>query len=291
MRPSCSATRSGSPDGIPGAVVLQDHRERLGPLRPRRGGAGALEELPELGGPQPERCPPVPELDGAAQGSSGAATDPERDVGLDRVGLDQHPAERIVVTGVARLALGQRGPQCAHRVVGHRPATGELGTEERELPFERPGTNTEDQPAAADDVECAVALRDRQRVVVAEHEHEGGESDRRSCGRRGSRTARADPSTCHRGPRRPGPGRPRARCTCRSRIPAARPRRRRRVISSMPASASHRACAPGRRVTTGVTIPSRNGVLTGSFWPPAPRTAATGGGYFQRRRLPAISCA
>ena len=71
------------------------------------------------------------------------------------------------------------GAQGAHRVVAHRAARLELRAEQHELVLERADADAEHEPTAAHQVQRAVALRDREGVVVAEHEHEGREPDPR----------------------------------------------------------------------------------------------------------------
>ena len=61
-----------------------------------------------------------------------------------------------------------------------RPRAGlvlERHAEQLELLDQRSDAHAEDQPPAADDVERAVALRDLERVVVAEDENVGREPD------------------------------------------------------------------------------------------------------------------
>ena len=65
----------------------------------------------------------------------------------------------------------------AQRVVGTRTAIVERRVEQRELLLERADAEAEHEPPVADAVERAVPLRDRHRVVVAEHQHVGGEAD------------------------------------------------------------------------------------------------------------------
>ena len=66
----------------------------------------------------------------------------------------------------------------AHRVVGHRAPIGELCAQERELLLERSRADAEHDASSAHRVERSIPFRDRQRVVVSEHQHEGGEPDR-----------------------------------------------------------------------------------------------------------------
>ena len=178
MRPSCSATRSRFGARIPRPVVLEDDLDRRRPVGPGVGVARACEEVAELAGAQPERCPRVAELDRAPERAGGAAADPDRDAGRGP------RAARRAGRRNAKYSPAYSGRACdsaarerAERVVGPRPAVGERRAEERELLLERPAADAEDQAPAAHDVERAVALRDRQRVVVAEHEHERRELD------------------------------------------------------------------------------------------------------------------
>ena len=76
-----------------------------------------------------------------------------------------------------RLTFGQGGAERAHRVVGECTAVGELRSEERELLLERTRTDAQDHAPVAHDVERAVPLRDGERVVITENEHEGCEFD------------------------------------------------------------------------------------------------------------------
>ncbi len=75
------------------------------------------------------------------------------------------------------LDLRERDAQGADGVVGAVAASLELGAEQVELLAQRADADAEDEPSAGDAVERAVALGDRQRVVVAEDEHVRGEPD------------------------------------------------------------------------------------------------------------------
>jgi hypothetical protein len=78
---------------------------------------------------------------------------------------------------VLGLELRERGAQGADGVVGAVAASVEPGFEQVELLAQRADADAEDESSAGDAVERAVALGDRQRVVVADDEHMRGEPD------------------------------------------------------------------------------------------------------------------
>ena len=86
--------------------------------------------------------------------------------------------------------LESAAPKGSQGVVGLLTPAREGGAQDVELRLERPDPDSEHQPSARDLVERAVALRDLERVVVAEDEHAGGESHR--VGHRGKEPERRE---------------------------------------------------------------------------------------------------
>src|SRR5581483_1406206 len=123
------------------------------------------------------RRPTVPELDGATERACRPAADPDGHVRLHPARVDHEAVERIMRAGVRRLCAPEGRPERAQCVVGTLAAVAERRAEEVELLAQRPDPDTEHQPAAGDDVEGPVPLRDRERVVVPEYEHERDEAD------------------------------------------------------------------------------------------------------------------
>ena len=128
--------------------------------------------------------------------------------------------------------------------------------EQLELPRQRADTEAEHEPAVGEPVEGAVPLGHLQRVVVREHEDVGGEPD----------LLGVPGQTSERGQRIPVDGAPHLRVGRRHghvlaarQVVEAQPVGRRAIwtISSIPAEASHAACAPGICVATGVITPNR----------------------------------
>ena len=114
-----------------------------------------------------ERAPALGKRDRTPQRASGSAADPDRHAVLQRARVDGESAERVVLSGVHRLVARQCGPQRPQRVVAAVTAIVERRAEEVELLLEGAHPDAEDQPAAADVIQCAVALYDLQRVVVS----------------------------------------------------------------------------------------------------------------------------
>ena len=151
----------------------------------------------------------------------GAATGPVRPpiqighVGLDAARVDDEArrsrsacrgtrARRVRTTPGARAARRRRARR------GRRTGAEQRRTPPRASRRRRRGSSRPPRHA----VERAVALRDLERVVVAEHEHEGREADRASCAPRGSRRSRAGPSSVRAADRGDvARGSRRARCT------------------------------------------------------------------------------
>lgn len=92
---------------------------------------------------------------------------------------------REIVVGAVELGgcCRHAGAQCGEGLVGACTAVGERRPEEGEFLFEGSDSQSEDEPAATDGVESAVAFRDFQGVVVAEDEDARVQTDaRRACG-------------------------------------------------------------------------------------------------------------
>ncbi|MDQ1532674.1 MAG: hypothetical protein QOF28_435, partial [Actinomycetota bacterium] len=82
----------------------------------------------------------------------------------------------------------ERGSQRPHRVVGPGATILERCVQQRELRFEGTDTDAQHEATPADDIEGAVPLRDLERMVIAEDEHVGRETNR--LGARGDETER-----------------------------------------------------------------------------------------------------
>ena len=120
-----------------------------------------------------------------------ATADPQRNARLDRARVDEEAVEVVVVAVVLGLAVAtaRRGSaRIASSARAPRSANGAPSSSNSSL--QRADADAEDHAAAGDDVERAVALGDRERVVVAEHEHVRGEADR--LGVRAERTERRE---------------------------------------------------------------------------------------------------
>src|SRR5947208_2140757 len=96
---------------------------------------------------------------------------------LQGAGVNSEPSERVELPVVGRLVTPQRCPQCAQRVVAARAPVLERRAEEVELRIERPDAEAKDHSSVADVIQCAVALYDCKRMVIAKHQGHGGESD------------------------------------------------------------------------------------------------------------------
>ena len=96
-----------------------------------------------------------------------------------RARIDDEPCEVVEPTVIFGLGFGQRHAQRAHCVVAACTAIVERRAEQLELLAQRSHTDTDDHASIGHLVERAVTFRDRQRMVVAEHEHMGGEPNRR----------------------------------------------------------------------------------------------------------------
>ena len=81
--------------------------------------------------------------------------------------VHEEAGEFVVRPRVLRRPLRQRGAQGSHRVVGAVAPVGEGRAEEFELLAKRPDPDAEDQATVRHDIERPVALRDLERVVVA----------------------------------------------------------------------------------------------------------------------------
>ena len=166
--------------GIPRPVVLQDDLDAASARRPtRRCRVPRPRSSPSSRGPQPERRPGVAELDRAAQRARGAAADPDRDTrparrAAPRAGRGTRSTRRRTRGGPRRARRAARGARRRRVGRGRRTARRAARTPPRACRCPTPRTSA----AAAHGVERAVALRDRERMVVAEHEHERGELDR-----------------------------------------------------------------------------------------------------------------
>ena len=121
--------------------------------------------------------PAVAQLDGPPQRPLAAAADPQRHRLLDAVRLDDPAVETVVRSVVGGGRPPERLPDGAQRVVHPVAPAGERHADQLELFPGRAHADAEDQPAAADPVERAVALGDRQRMVERQHQHVGGEPD------------------------------------------------------------------------------------------------------------------
>jgi hypothetical protein len=126
---------------------------------------------------EPERHPPIPEIDRPAQRTRRRSPDPDWDVRAPAVRVNGQAG--VVV--VSAVVLGHRpspaGPQGGQRVVGPCSAVGEGRPEQLELLPQGADAEAEDQPAVAEPVERSVALRYAQRMVVAEHQHVRSQPD------------------------------------------------------------------------------------------------------------------
>jgi hypothetical protein len=98
-------------------------------------------------------------------------------VRLDRAGLDHQSVVAVVLAVVHRSGDGHQRAQCPDRVVGAPATVVPCRAEELELLGHRADADAEHQVAAADPVQRAVALRDRVGMVVAQHQHVGGQPD------------------------------------------------------------------------------------------------------------------
>ena len=121
-------------------------------------------------------------------------------------GSTMHPVVVVVLAVVLGLAPAtEAGPQRAQDSSPRAPRSSKAHRAAR-TPAAACRHRRRGSAGRRDAVERAVALGDRQRVVVAEHEHVGREADARGDAPRGTRRWRAGPSTGRRAPRRRRPG-------------------------------------------------------------------------------------
>ena len=148
----------------------------------------------------------------------------------------------------------ERGAERADRVLVHRAAPVETGAEHPELLLERAHADAEHEAAVRDPVERAVPLRDREGVVVAEHEHVRDEAQ--PLGLRRQEAERRERIVVARAARRGGGRRDDDVLAARHVVEANRSAARAIAATSAgPACSVHGASCSGWRVRTGVTSP------------------------------------
>ena len=186
--PSTSIAVSGFTDRIEQLARRQHHLERRADPAPT-----AARPTTRTPGPGPT-CPASSARwspNGAQPSASSTARRSDRcvrppihngTVCLHATRIDDHP--RVVEVLAVELGLACDRSSCAtrERLVAACAAVVERRAEQVELGLERPHADAEDEPPVGDAVEGAVALGNRERVVVAEHQHVGREPD--TCGDR-----------------------------------------------------------------------------------------------------------
>ena len=110
---------------------------------------------------------------GPAQGGLGRAADPDGQDVLAGAGLEADALDREVLAGVARVLVGERGPQHVDALVGDRAPVGVVGADGGELALDVTGADAQDGPTAGELVEGEEGLGRHQRVAVGRDEDVG----------------------------------------------------------------------------------------------------------------------
>ena len=134
---------------------------------------GTAKQRSELLERQTERIPAVAQLERAAERARAPPPEPDRYSYLHPTRIDDEAVEAVVGPGIGRRATAEGRAQRAEPVLVAGTTARERGPEERELLLERPDSNPQDEPSTRENVERPVALGDRERVVVREHEYVG----------------------------------------------------------------------------------------------------------------------